>query len=187
MKTQISKWLIVIATFVSLMFVVSSLEAGKPDKPGKPPKPDQTTAECIIFTGDLEGAAVVEGCCPNAGPFPEYEMTLDLKDEDRTTTVHYGEYDGELFINNWGAGRNHGYQVQFWSWDWDTEIPVDGDICIEVKGGRIDNDKKSKVLTVSFNGEEAHFCETDETGEVVTFPLVSFDLIRTSDQSYCDE
>ena len=185
MKSQIYKWMALVAMLISLVFVATNVTAKKPVKP--PPDPDQTTAECIVFTGDLMGEAVVEGCCPNAGPFPEYEMTLNLTDEDGTT-VYYGiEIDGELFINNYGAGRSHGYQVQFWSWDWDTEIPVVGDICIEVIGGIIDNDKKSNVLTVSFNGEEAHFCETDETGEVVTFPFVSFDLIRTSDLSYCDE
>jgi hypothetical protein len=185
MKSQIYNRLALVAMLFSLVFVVTNATAKKPVKPS--PEPDQTTAECIVFTGDLMGEAVVEGCCPNAGPFPEYAMTLHLKNEDRTTTVHYGEYDGELFINNYGAGRHHGYQVQFWSWDWDTEIPVVGDICIEVIGGIIDNDKKNKVLRVSFNGEEAHFCETGETGEVVTFPLVNFDLIRTSDLSFCDE
>ena len=175
MKTQISKWLIIIATFVSLMFVVSGLEAGKPDKldnPNKPPKSDQPAAECIVFTGDLMGEAVVEGCCPNAGPFPEYEMTLDLKDEDRTTTVHHEEYDGELFTNNWGAGRNHGYQVQFWTWDWNNENPVVGDICIEVIGGIIDNDKKNKILTVTFVAEDCVDRESNQFIDAVTFTLV---------------
>ena len=33
--------------------------------------------ELIIFEeGDLSGNEIVLGCCPNAGPWPEYTMTL---------------------------------------------------------------------------------------------------------------
>ena len=42
MKIQARKWLIVIATLVSLMFVVTGLEAKKPEKPDKP---DQIKAD----------------------------------------------------------------------------------------------------------------------------------------------
>ncbi|NOR66908.1 MAG: hypothetical protein GQ528_06100 [Woeseiaceae bacterium] len=178
MKTQISKWLIVIATFVSLMFVVTGLEAGKPDK-DKPPKPDQTEAECIVFTGDLIGKAVVEGCCTNGPPHPWYSMDLHLHYdiEDEIDFEGNGSYEGQLFINNWGAGRNHGYIVQFWNYE-DYEYPI----CFEIIGGVIDNDKKSKVLTVTFEDEPA-LCEYG--GEVITLPFVSFTLLRTSDLSYC--
>ena len=173
MKSQSYKRLAFVAMLFSLFFVVTNATAKKPVKP--PPDPDQTTAECIVFAGDLEtvpGSEVVEDCCPNAGPFPGYAMTLDLKYEDGTTAYYGGPYDGKLFINNYGAGRSHGYIVQFWN----------DDICFEAIGGVIDNDKKSKFLTVSFNGEEAYFCETDG---VPIFPLVSFTLQRTSDLSYC--
>jgi hypothetical protein len=132
-----------------------------------PPDPDQTTVECIVFTGDLIGSQVVEGCCPNMGPFPDYAMTLVLKDEYDATVYYGGPYDGKLFINNYGAGRNHGYIVQFWN----------DDICFEAVGGKINNDKKSKVLTVTFTDEEAYFCETDG---VPIFPLVSFVLERSN-------
>jgi hypothetical protein len=74
--------------------IVSGANAkGKPDKPGG------SKVEQIEFTGDLAGWQTVEGCCPNAGPFPEYTMTLggDLPD---------GTYDGQLFINYYGAGQN---------------------------------------------------------------------------------
>ena len=174
MKSQIHTRLALVAMLISLVFVATNVTAKKPVKP--PPDPDQTTAECIVFTGDLEtvpGSEVVEDCCPNAGPFPDYAMTLDLKYEDGTTAYNGGPYDGKLFINNYGAGRSHGYIVQFWN----------DDICFEAIGGLIDNDKKSKVLTVSFNGEEAYFCETDG---VPIFPLVSFTLQRTSDLTYCE-
>ena len=171
MKSQIYKRLALVAMLFGFVFVVTNATAKKPVKP--PPDPDQTTAECIVFTGDLMGKAEVEGCCPNAGPFPDYAMTLDLRYEDGTTAYYGGPYDGKLFINNYGAGRSHGYMVQFWN----------DDICFEAIGGLIDNDKKSKVLTVSFNGEEAYFCETDG---VPIFPLVSFTLQRTSDLTYCE-
>ena len=172
MKSKTHKTLALVAMLISLVFVVTNVTAKKPVKP--PPDPDQTTAECIVFTGDLEGMAEVEGCCPNAGPFPAYTMTLDLYDEDGAAAYSGGPYDGKLFINNYGAGRSHGYIVQFWN----------DDICFEAIGGLIDNDKKSKVLTVSFNGEEAYFCETDG---VPIYPSVSFMLQRTSDLTYCDE
>ena len=38
----------------------------------KKPKPRNTR---ITFEGDLEGDQQVSGCCPNAGPNPEYTMT----------------------------------------------------------------------------------------------------------------
>ena len=176
MKTQISKWLIVIVMFVSLMFVVTGLEAGKPNKP---PKPDQSEAECIVFTGDLTGMAEVEGCCTNGPPHPWYSMDLHLHYdiEDEIDFEGNGSYEGQLFINNWGAGRNHGYIVQFWNYE-DYEYPI----CFEIIGGVIDNDKKNKVLTVTFKDEPA-LCEYG--GDAITLPFVSFTLLRTSDLSYC--
>jgi len=81
------------------------------------------TAECIVFTGDLEtvlGSEVVEGCCPNAGPFPAYTMTLNLPGADDTT--YGGQYDGQVFMGSVSIGHGRRapddqYKVQFWSWD----------------------------------------------------------------------
>jgi len=115
------------------MFVVTGLEAKKPDKPV------QTESELIVFTGALEGSQEVEGCCPNAGPFPEYAMTLPETLGDFAAS----EYEGRLFINVYGVGRNQEYIVQFWN----------EDIAIEIIGGVINNDKKSKILTVTFTNE----------------------------------
>jgi hypothetical protein len=142
------------------MFVVTGLEAKKGG--GKPDKPDQTKAECIIFDGDLLGGEAVEGCCPNAGPFPEYQMTLDLPD----ALSMDGTYDGLLFINNYGAGRDHRYIVQFWN----------DDFGIEIIGGVIDNDKKNKWLTVTFEGEEATL---SKDGADPAFTTVNFVLERS--------
>jgi hypothetical protein len=122
---------------------------------------DKAETELIEFTGDLVGYDdSVEGCCPNAGPFPRYAMTLvrDLGD------FAAGYYEGYLFINAYGAGRNRQYKVQFWN----------DDIAIEIIGGVIDNDKKNKVLTVTFTDEDCMdlFLET----KIAT---VSFVLTRT--------
>jgi len=62
---------------------------------GKPTKPGKTNTEWIQFTGDLQGGQPVEGCCPNAGPFPEYTMTLLFEGDNFSE----GTYDGQLFIN----------------------------------------------------------------------------------------
>lgn len=72
--------------------------------------------------------------------------------------------DGQLFINNYGAGRDAKYKVQFWN----------GEIAIEIIGGVIDNNKKTKVLTVTFTNED---CVDMNTGDVIA--EVSFVLVRT--------
>jgi len=196
MKIQISKWLIVIATFVSLMFVVTGLEAGKPNNPNKPPKsdnPKKTKAECIVFGGALEGMAKVEGCCPNAGPFPAYTMTLDLPDEDDDDLndvygIPYGEtaFDGQLFMN---FAADQGYKVQFWNWDSDNEIPGVGDIFFEIYGGDIIYDRKSNFLHVDFSDAQPTLWLYDEECCAIKAPvgLVNFELVKTSDLSDCDE
>jgi len=132
-----------ILCIASLM--VSGANAGKPEKPGNQ---DKTQTELIMFS-ELEGGTPdgssylygvqeVEGCCPNAGPFPEY--TLFLSDAENFPS---GTYDGQLFMNSFREGKNRMYKVQFW-----TE--GDDHICIEIYGGVPDYDKKTKVLTVTF-------------------------------------
>ena len=188
MKTQISKWLIVIATFVSLMFVVTGLEAGKPDK-DKSDNPKKTKAECILFTEDLLGMAEVEGCCPNAGPFPAYTMTFtfDFPNEHPLD----GTYDGQLFMN---FAADQGYKVQFWNWDSDSETPGVGNIFFEIYGGDIIYDRKSNFLNVTFTDAQPTLWLYDDwdadvgSGAIVApVDLVSFELVKTSDLSYCDE
>jgi hypothetical protein len=192
MKSQIYKRLALVAMLFSLVFVVTNVTAKKPVKEDKP---DKTTAECIAFTGDLLGSDAVEGCCPNAGPWPAYMMTLtlDLQDEDGTTTNTSEEYDGQLFINGGGSGPNQDYKVQFWSWDSDEDIPGYGDIFFEITGGVVNYDRKSKFLTVNFSEEQPTLWLYDKwnpetnTGAIVAPVLpVSFDLIRTSDLSNCE-
>jgi len=174
MKSQIFKRLALAATLISLVFVVTNVSAKKPIKP--PPDPDQTTAECIVFTGYLEGVEEIEGCCPNAGPWPAYTMAMDGTN-----------YDGQLFINFVGSGPKAQYKVQFWSWDYDTETPGDGDAFFEIVGGEIDYDRKSKFLMVAFEGEEATLWLYGVNPPIVeTHPTVSFELVRTSNLSYCE-
>jgi hypothetical protein len=74
-----------------------------------------------------------------------------------------GTYGGYLFINGYGAGRNHAYIVQFWN--------DDLEIWIEIIGGVIDYDKKTKVLTVTFENEEC-FDYYANTTTPVSFTLV---------------
>lgn len=186
MKTQISKWLTVIAAFASLMFVVTSIEAKKPTD--KPDNPKKTKAECIFFTGDLLGMAKVEGCCPNAGPYPAYTMTLDLHDEDGNAYV--GDYDGQLFMN---FAADQGYKVQFWNWDSDNETPGVGNIFFEIYGGDITYDRKSKFLHVAFSEALPTLWLYDDwdpvtgTGAIEAPVLpVSFELVKTSDLTYCE-
>jgi hypothetical protein len=100
-------------------------------KPNKSPK-----AELITFVGDLEGSQEVVGCCPNAGPFPAYTMTL-------SEPLPAGEYDGQIFMNTVGTRKDQSYMVQFW-----TET-----MFLEARGGVIEEDKKSKSLTATFTNQ----------------------------------
>ncbi len=136
--------------------------ANAKNKPDKPDKPGKSTAQWIEFYGeDLEGGQLVDGCCPNAGPFPPYTMTLKFGSYNFSP----GTYDGQLFINYFGAGRNQKYKVQFW-WDYDN------DLGIEIIGGVLDFDRKNKILTVTFTDEECVHIKTGTPIKSVNFTLV---------------
>jgi hypothetical protein len=132
---------------ISTLLFTDANAKGKPDKPGKP---DKTVAESIIFSGDLVGAAVVEGCCPNAGPSPEYTMRLKKLCGD----LGAGTYDGKLYTSAWNAGGNPTAMVEFW-------VQKGG----KFKGGEgfylIGGDdilwvRKTKYLTVTFTNVECY-------------------------------
>jgi len=74
----------------------------------------------------------------------------------------YTGYDGQLFVNRYGAGRDQKYKVQFWN----------DDIAIEIIGGVIDDDKKNKVLTVTFTDEACVDLYTKAPIAAVSFVLV---------------
>ncbi len=178
-----------VCVFCVAVFAASGAIADKPSKPPKPPKPEVSKAECIVFTGDLqsvEGGTVIEGCCPNAGPWPGYTMTL------ATGSLMGGTHVGQLFINFFGTGPNAQYIVQFWTWDSDNETPGDGDYQFEIYGGVLERDRKAKTLRVIFDGSEPAtvweyhegYPETPES-EFQVFG-VSFELFRASDLSYCE-
>jgi hypothetical protein len=154
----------------------------------------KTNAECIVFTGDLEtvpGSEVVEDCCPNAGPFPAYAMTLNMLYKDGIT--YQGQYDGQLFTKFSSNGPHKQSKVQFWSWDSDLDTPSVGDIFFEIDGGDVEFDRKNDFLTVSFTDEQPtlwlydHW-EADGTCCAIEAPVlpVSFELVRTSDLTYCE-
>ncbi len=152
-----------ILCIASLM--VSGANAGKPDSPpGKGDKTPKTNTELIVFTGDLQGWAHVEGCCPNAGPSPRYTMYLPrgLVTDSEPPTVLYpaGIYDGELFINIDGVGLNSGNNniVQFHACC-TAEGSVDRcqptnlpELKFQIRGGEgvEDGRKKDRVSTVTF-------------------------------------
>jgi len=138
------------------ILIVTSVSA---EKPPKPPKTPGLTTEWIAFSGDLVGGEVVVGCCPNAGPSPEYVMTLS---ED-AFGVLAGTYPGYLFINNYRSGRNREYMVQFY---------YDDEVNFRITGGVIHNDKKNKILTVTFTDEDCYHQISEDIIASVTFTLV---------------
>ena len=124
-----------VCIFCMAILMVSGQDSrGKPDKPGKP---DKSNPEWIAFHGGLVGGQEVEGCCPNAGPFPYYTMPLN---HDVSEDFPAGTYDGQLFINGYGTGRpqDRQYIVQFWK--------KETDIAIEIIGGVVEFDKRSRIL-----------------------------------------
>jgi len=134
------------------------IETQSLSKKGGKPNP-----ELIIFEeGDLEGNQTVFGCCPNRGPFPEYTMTLSSAFEEIS-----GTYDGHIFTN---FHRSPGdYPVKFW-WG---EVP--NDYFLEIRGGEANNDKRNKILTVTFVDVPCEVWINDKLTEPVD---VSFTLTR---------
>jgi hypothetical protein len=205
---------------IACLVVAVADAKGKPPKPEKPDEPD-SKAECIKFTGDLTSAGdtIISGCCPNAGPWPAYDMYLSTDsrlDGEPDEVIH-----GYVFMNGFGVPAPYeGYMVQFWTWDVDTETPGTGDFFFEIRGGTLVSQKvkQHRTLTVNFNEETATgwiyydvtnpYCERCDTTcdpcfefepvcdpctnpdcepciEQITIPNVTFELIRTSDHSYC--
>lgn len=133
----------------------------KKAKPDKPPK-----AELITFVGDLAGEEPVVGCCPNAGPFPEYEMTFSGPLLESFPAV---TYDGQIFMNTVGTRTNQSYMVQFWT----------GEMFLEVRGGEIQEDKKNKSLTATFAGDQMMIIQPISDTECdTTYVDVAFTLTR---------
>ena len=120
-------------------------------------------SEWITFEVDFTGAQEVIGCCPNAGPFPEYTMTLSEAFGDLS-----GTYDGNIFMNVYGAGNNKSYIVQFW----------DETMFLEVIGGVIEKDNRTKTTTVTFTDEQ---CEVTVANVTTTYE-VDFTLTRAPAQ-----
>jgi hypothetical protein len=155
MKSKAISVLILSISFILVsLILVSSYVLSKPKQ----------TSEWITFYGDLEGAQEVVGCCPNAGPYPEYTMTLS----EVFPTPMPGTYDGNIFMNVFGRGKKKSYIVQF-SW-------TDGsDYFIEIIGGDIEWNKKEKSLTVTFDKVP---CEIWIDGEYTETKPVDFILTR---------
>ena len=155
------------------MLIVSSAYGDKTEGQGKPGKPPSTSKECIVFTQDLQGGQVVEGCCPNRGPFPAYEMTLA---GGILTDIPGGEYSGNVFMNQYGPGRTRQYIVQFWT--------PDDALFLEVKGGVVREETKNK-LTVDFDSNNSVCRDYSMTRDQWCHGAPTFTLVRTWDLSYC--
>lgn len=152
--------------FCVAVLAVSGTHAVKPANPGE-------TTDLIIFDGDLDGHEIVDGCCPNAGPNPQYTMTVtrDLG-YDGGPQVPAGTYDGFIFMNFFGTKKNQQYYVKFWG----SSASTPGlNVAFGIKGGIIDYDKKSRVLFVDFDGDVLYtldeFGVLDEPIEAVYFTL----------------
>ena len=168
-----------VGVFCIAMLIVSGAIADKPEKPGKPdkpPKPPKTpglTTECIIFEDNLEdndgvhgylesvpGETVVVGCCPNAGPAPEYTMTLHnicYPSDVTETKICLPDFplDGYLFINVLGTpGPDQRYMVKFWTWKYDAGDPGVGDYFFEIRGGDL-RDRKTEGPNVTYLDDTA--------------------------------
>jgi len=168
-----------VVVFCIAILIVPGAYADKPDNTGGG-KPgggrDKTRAECIVFvdnqndSGDdlhvyLEGGqdCLIEGCCPNAGPWPLYMMTLNnvcyespYEPEGKCLQVKE-PFLGHLFMN--GYGRNapyEGWKVQFWTCDYRSGgRPHYGDFFFQIRGGtEVPQGKKSKVSVIQFLNEE---------------------------------
>ena len=162
---KISVLILSIALFLSISLILVSSGLAKPK-----PKGPKIHSEYITFTGDLYGELEVVGCCPNAGPNPKYTMTLSdvfpWITEGNTET-----YDGYIFMNSFGRNMPWDYKVQFW---W-TETEGGTEYFIEIRGGEAHKDKKTKILTVVFTGEECNIWIGEDLIDPVT---VSFTLTR---------
>jgi hypothetical protein len=161
--------------FVGIACIAGLIASGayardKPDEPDKPGKPSEPTTEYIAFSGDFLGGEAVVGCCPNAGPAPPYELTVarDLGvGNPEHLQVSADTYSGFLFMNRYGAGRNQEYLVRFWG------VSDSGNhIAIEIIGGVIDDDRKNKITTVTFEPADCVHLETKEFIDTVSFALV---------------
>ena len=145
---------IVLILSITLIFVSYGLSKREPN------------LELITFTGDLEGSQEVEGCCGNAGPFPEYTMTLS----DKFPEEFQGTHTGNIFMNGFGRNMPWDYKVQFWWTEDGTEY------FIEIRGGEVHKDKKTKILTVTFENVPSYEIWI---GWVLLEPVtVTFTLIR---------
>ena len=125
------------------------------------PKPK---SEWITFSGDLNGSQEVVGCCPNAGPYPEYNMTLS----DNFPPEFRGEHTGNIFLNSFGRNMPWAYKVQFW-WGGENEY------FIEIRGGEVHEEKRTKILTVTFTQEDT--CWTWDPSGVEIIIFIEFTLI----------
>ena len=166
MKSKnISVLILSISLILVSLILVSSFGLSK--------RPKQN-GEWITFSGDLNGDQEVIDCCPNAGPNPEYTMTLS---EVFQTVFEPGTYHGHIFMNSFGRNMLWDYKVQFWWGEGGDDYFYE--YFIEIRGGEAHKDKKTKILTVTFSDVPCY--EIWKRGDLLTEELeviVSFTLTR---------
>lgn len=179
MNIRNKRWLSVFTLLICGMLVATGIEAKKPDGV-KPDNPNKVKAELIAFTGALVGWEEVEGCCPNAGPDPEYQMTLPdgLSDSDGIEVYPADTYNGFLFMNSWSFEEESGYLVQFWASRDEDEEPL----TFEIICGTTVYDRKTRVLRVSCDEQPwwNHYDRNIDMGPV------SFEILRVPTR-YCTD
>ena len=148
MKSKVISVLILSTTLILVSFIlVSCMYDGSPTQNTSDLETLRLSkrkihSENITFEGDLEGSQEVVDCCPNAGPNPIYTMTLSEKFPQGFPGIH----TGYIFMNSFGRNMPWDYKVQFWWWTEDgTEY------FIEIRGGEAHKDKRTKILTVTFD------------------------------------
>jgi len=132
--------------------------------------------ELITFTGDLEGVPptqLVFDCCPNAGPNPPY--TMKLSTEKFPPEISGRKLDGFIFLNNFGRNLPWKYKVSFWWVEGPVEDP--DTTLIVVRGGEPYQDRRTKILTVTFTEDTCWIYYPDPLKDTDTV-YVTFTLIR---------
>ena len=162
---RISVLILSIALFLSITLILVGSGLSK----------REVNTERITFSGDLYGDQEVVGCCGNAGPGPNYTMTLSEEVFPQEMTGE--EHDGNIFMNNFGRKMQWAYKVQFWWGEGGDDYFYE--YFIEIRGGEAHKDKKTKILTVTFIDVPCY--EIWKRGDLLTENLeviVNFTLTR---------
>ncbi|MCK4286357.1 MAG: hypothetical protein KAX18_09145, partial [Candidatus Lokiarchaeota archaeon] len=103
--------------------------------------------------------------------------TMTLSEEIFPQEMTGEEHDGNIFMNRFGRNMDWAYKVQFWWGEGGNGYFYE--YFIEIRGGVVHNDRKTKILTVTFENVPCY--EIWKRGELLTETIeviVSFVLTR---------